>query len=102
MNRNGNTTIKEPLLIWTLCRNIRTDVKGDVKQSKRFIKPVRVSRSFCDRFFLDSKGQLFHWHDKKTENQTIGSYTRTIRAILDAEKYPKRTVMFLEYISKVI
>ncbi|MGC9777792.1 MAG: hypothetical protein HZR80_00955 [Candidatus Heimdallarchaeota archaeon] len=74
-------------------------IKGDIQQSKRFIKTIKVNRSFCDRFFLDSKGQSFNWDDKKTENQIIGSYTRTIRAILDSEKYPKKTKKILNYIN---
>jgi len=75
-------------------------IKGDMQKSKRFIKPIKVDRIFCDRFLLDSKGQPFNWDEKKTENQIIGSYTRTIRANLDSEKYPEKTKQFLNFIEK--
>ena len=74
-------------------------IKGDMQKSKRFIKPIKVDRIFCDRFLLDSKGQPFNWDDNKTENQIIGSYTRTIRAILDSKKYPEKTKILIDLFS---
>jgi len=74
-------------------------IKGNASKSKRFIKPIEVNRQFCNKYFLDAQGNPISWNGKfKTDNQIIGSYTRTIRAILNSEKYPNKTMQFLNFI----
>lgn len=60
-------------------------IKGP-KESKRFKHAFRVTREFCDACFRDTYGNKFDWGKNQTENQRIGSYTRTPRAFIDNEK----------------
>ena len=74
-------------------------LKGDTNKSRRFIHPIRVDRSFCDNFLLDAQGRPYNWKENpKLENQRIGSYTRTIRAVLDSQVNLKKLQSFLNYI----
>ena len=76
-------------------------IKGDIKKSKRFKYPIRVDRSFCNKFLTDIDGREYKWkNDLKFDNQVIGSYTRTIRSILDSEKEPEKFQKFISYIEE--
>jgi len=74
-------------------------IKGEIKKSKRLKYPIRVDRVFCNNFLTDVYGRSFKWkNDSKFDNQVIGSYTRTIRPILDSEKDSKKFYEFLNYL----
>lgn len=76
-------------------------LKGDIEKSKRFKHPIRVDRSFCDIFLTDVYGRAFKWKDdSKFDNQVIGSYTRTIRSVLDSERNPENFHKFFSYLEK--
>ena len=60
-------------------------VKGSEK-SKRFKYSFRITREFCDSCLRDKVGKKFNWRPNQTENQIIGSYTRTVRDFIDSEK----------------
>jgi hypothetical protein len=48
-------------------------------RSERFRRPIPLTRSFCDRYFLDKNGNPWKWDPSKTELQRIGSYLRSVR-----------------------
>ena len=52
--------------------------------SKRFNRAVPVTKELCDTVFLSSAGHKWKWSDKRTDLQVIGSYTRTIRSVMDS------------------
>ena len=56
---------------------------GGSSWSKRFKKAVPVTRELCDQVFLTSKGLNWRWDEKRTELQVIGSYTRTVRPVIN-------------------
>jgi len=77
-------------------------VKGDIKKSKRYKKPVRVDRTFCSNFLTDIYGRDYKWKDdSKFDNQVIGSYTRTIRSIVDSKRNPEKFQKFLSKLEEV-
>jgi len=77
-------------------------VKGGTKKSKRYKNPVRVDRAFCNNFLTDIQGRAFNWKDEsKFDNQVIGSYTRTIRSILDSERNPGKFQKFLSKLEEM-
>ena len=51
-------------------------------RSRRFGLAVPITREICDRVFRDKDGNPWSW-DGKTELSRIGSYTRSIRCMLD-------------------
>ncbi|MEJ2249556.1 MAG: hypothetical protein P8Y97_07845 [Candidatus Lokiarchaeota archaeon] len=62
-------------------------VKGTNK-SKRFTYPFKITREFCDLCLRDKDNERYKWNNFKTELQCIGSYTRTIRAVINEENQP--------------
>ena len=60
-------------------------VKGS-DNSKRFEYPFRITRKFCDSCLRDKLGNKFNWRPNQTENQIIGSYTRTVRDFINSKK----------------
>lgn len=60
-------------------------VKGSEK-SKRFKYSFKITREFCDSCLRDKVGKKFNWRPNQTENQIIGSYTRTVRDFINSEK----------------
>ena len=58
-------------------------VFGGSKRSKRLHKAVPVGRTLADSVFRRADGGLWHWNPDRTELQTIGSYTRTCRCVID-------------------
>lgn len=58
--------------------------KGTEK-SRRYEKAVPVTRDFCDEVFKNARGFSWKWDRRRTELQTIGSYTRTCRCVIDPE-----------------
>ena len=63
-------------------------VKGSEK-SKLFKYPFKITRIFCDSCLRDKDGKKFDWRLNQTENQIIGSYTRTVRGFINKEKDPE-------------
>ena len=59
-------------------------VKG-TDNSKRFEFPFKITREFCDLCLRDKAGKKFNWRPNQTENQIIGSYTRTVRAFINSK-----------------
>ena len=76
-------------------------IKGDIEKSRRYKYPIRVDRDFCNNFLTDSAGREYKWKsDSKFDNQVIGSYTRTVRSILDSKKDSEKFNAFLSYITE--
>ena len=51
-------------------------------RSRRFDPAVPVDREFAQRAFLAADGSPWQWGGGRSELQTIGSYTRTCRAVV--------------------
>ncbi len=51
-------------------------------RSRRFDRAVPVDRALADRVFLAADGSAWQWGGGRSELQTIGSYTRTCRAVI--------------------
>jgi hypothetical protein len=49
------------------------------RRSRRFVKPIPLTRALCDACFRDKNGKPWKWDKSKSELQTIGSYLRSIR-----------------------
>jgi hypothetical protein len=56
------------------------------KRSKRFRRAVPFTRDFADRVLLDREGNRLRWQTKRSELQSIGSYTRACRIVEDRER----------------
>jgi hypothetical protein len=54
------------------------------KRSRRFRRAVPIDRDFASSVFMSSTGLPWAWRASRTDLQTIGSYTRTCRCIIDA------------------
>jgi hypothetical protein len=54
-------------------------------RSRRFVTPIRMTRSFCERQFRDKDGVPWNWN-RTTELGTIGSYLRSIRSAAYSER----------------
>ena len=52
------------------------------ERSRRFKRAVPITREICDKAFRDKDGNPWTW-EGKTELARIGSYTRSIRCVLD-------------------
>lgn len=78
-------------------------IKGDIKKSIRFKYPIKVDRDFCNEFSSNIEERTYDWkNDMKYDNQIIGSYTRTIRAILDSSETKEKFHSFLYLIKDFI
>jgi Nucleotide modification associated domain 3 len=67
--------------------------------SRRFQVAKPFGRIEAERFLRDRNNQAWTWADHRSELQTIGSYTRTCRCVLDSARSPEeadRTALFLE------
>lgn len=73
-------------------------IKGDEKESQRFKRAIPVNKNFCDEVLRTKDGKLFNWK-KGTENQRIGSYTRTIRTFIDEKVFPSLWLRFWRIIN---
>ena len=58
--------------------------KGATESSQRFRIAVPVDRTLCELTLRDAHGKQWRWGDGRTELQTIGSYTRSARLVIDA------------------
>lgn len=58
-------------------------VFGGSGKSRRFRRAVPVDRSLAERVFRRADGGRWRWNPKRTELQTIGSYTRACRCVID-------------------
>ena len=58
-------------------------VFGGSSWSRRFYKAVPVTRNLCEQVFVAANGSPWEWKEKRTELQTIGSYTRSCRCAID-------------------
>ena len=53
------------------------------ERSRRFKRAVPITREICDKAFRDKDGNPWTWGNGKTDLGRIGSYTRSIRCMLD-------------------
>ena len=58
-------------------------VFGGSKRSKRLRLAVPVERTLADSVFRRADGGRWNWNPARSELQTIGSYTRTCRCVID-------------------
>jgi hypothetical protein len=58
-------------------------VFGGSSWSNRFYKAVPVTKDLCNKVFVTAGGTPWEWKEGRTELQTIGSYTRTCRCLID-------------------
>ncbi len=58
-------------------------VFGGSGRSRRFVRGVPVDRAFADRVFTRADGGPWRWNPARSELQTIGSYTRSCRCVID-------------------
>ena len=70
--------------------------------SKRFNRAVPVTREICEQVFLTSEGLNWNWDEKRSDLQVIGSYTRTVRPVIDQsdETQKCRSRMLWDWINK--
>ena len=59
-------------------------VFGGSDESRRFERAVPITRDICERVFRTASGTPWKWAPDRSDLQTIGSYTRTCRCVLDA------------------
>ena len=64
---------------------------GGSSWSKRFNKAVPVTRELCDQVFLTSTGLNWRWDKKRSDLQVIGSYTRTVRPVIDQSDHSHKS-----------
>lgn len=55
-------------------------------ESRLLTKPLRFDRELADRVMRAASGRPWEWRPGRSELQTIGSYTRSVRMIDDAER----------------
>ncbi len=61
--------------------------KGSAAGSKRLQRAVPLTRALAEDLFRDARGKPWLWEKNgRSDLQTIGSYTRSVRAVLDAAK----------------
>ena len=58
--------------------------KGDPNASLRLPKAVPLDRPLAESTLLDARGRPWVWSPRRTDLQTIGSYTRSGRMVIDA------------------
>jgi hypothetical protein len=71
-------------------------VFGGSPASRLFPKAVVVGREEAELLFRDRDGSAWNWRPGRTELQTIGSYTRSCRCVIDSAVDPARAVAFWE------
>ena len=71
-------------------------------RSRRFGHAVPITKVICKRVFRDKNGNPWDWGKGKTDLATIGSYTRSIRCVLDISKpeEAKRAAALRRWIAK--
>ncbi len=75
--------------------------KGSAR-SRRYEMALNFGRAEAEKFLRDKSGLEWHWKAGRSDLQTIGSYTRACRCILDASRSSEeaeRTSAFLEWVS---
>lgn len=73
--------------------------KGSAR-SERFKIALAFGRTEADKFLRDKTGQAWEWKKGRSDLQTIGSYTRACRCVLDPARSPEeaaRTAAFGEW-----
>jgi len=63
------------------------------RRSRRFVKPIRLTRATCEACFKGKNSQPWKWDKSKSRLQTIGSYLRSVRM---AEPPTKMIDLFLD------
>jgi hypothetical protein len=58
-------------------------VFGGSSRSRRFRRAVPVDRAVAQSVFVSARGLPWRWDSRRSDLQTIGSYTRTCRCIID-------------------
>ena len=73
--------------------------KGDAS-SRRFEYAVPLDKVTANRLFRDARGQPWRWDTRRSDLQTIGSYTRSCRCVLDPSNADEseRSLMLWEHI----
>ena len=61
-------------------------VFGGSTRSKRLTRGVPVDRALADRVFKRADGGRWNWNPARSELQTIGSYTRSCRCVIDTSE----------------
>ncbi|MBT3942229.1 MAG: hypothetical protein HOC77_06035 [Chloroflexi bacterium] len=76
---------------------------GGSERSKRLTHAVPVDRVLADGVFRRADGGLWNWNPSRTELQTIGSYTRTCRCVIDVSEPggPERADLLWEAVEKL-
>jgi hypothetical protein len=59
-------------------------------RSQLFQRAVVIGREEATLLFRDRAGQAWSWRDARTDLQTIGSYTRSCRCVIDPAQDPVR------------
>ncbi len=70
-------------------------------RSRRFKRAVPITREICDRVFRDKDGNRWTW-EGKSDLARIGSYTRSIRCVLDTAdpEQAQRATTLTEWIAE--
>jgi len=63
-------------------------------RSRLFERAAIVGRAEAELLFRDKSGQPWTWRDGRSELQTIGSYTRSCRCVIDPAVEPARAQAF--------
>ncbi len=61
-------------------------VFAGTERSARFDRAVPFDRALCDEVMRAADGKPWQWDGPRSELQVIGSYTRTVRAVLTPEQ----------------
>ncbi len=69
-------------------------------RSGLFETAVQIARPEAEVLLRDRLGGLWEWRQDRSELQTIGSYTRSCRCIIDPAREPDRHKRFWELVSR--
>jgi hypothetical protein len=71
-------------------------------RSRRFQIAYPFGKAEAEQYLRDKSGQPFRWQEGRTELQTIGSYTRTCRCVLDAGRSAEEKSRALAFIGNIL
>lgn len=71
-------------------------------RSRRFRRAVPLNRDICNKVFRAANGALWRWGAGKSDLATIGSYTRSIRQMLDTDvaEQERRATVLREWVAE--
>jgi hypothetical protein len=67
-------------------------------RSRRFALAKPFGRTEAEHYLRDKNGLVWNWKEGRSDLQTVGSYTRTCRCVLNPERSPEeaeRTMIFI-------